>query len=85
MQEKYGRDAVVLEMNDQYYNMLEKIEPVREIVDIAYEAMKSLNIEPNIHPIRGGTDGSQLSYMDYQPQTFSQVVKTITVNLSMFR
>lgn len=63
MQEKYGRDAVVLEMNDQYYNMLEKIEPVREIVDIAYEAMKSLNIEPNIHPIRGGTDGSQLSYM----------------------
>ena len=40
MQEKYGRDAVVLEMNDQYYNMLEKIEPVREIVDIAYEAMK---------------------------------------------
>ena len=55
MQEKYGQDAVVLEMNDQYYNMLEKIEPVREIVDIAYEAMKSLNIEPNIHPIRGGT------------------------------
>ena len=45
-------------MNDQYYNMLEKIEPVREIVDIAYEAMKSLDIEPNIHPIRGGTDGS---------------------------
>ncbi|EJQ18528.1 peptidase T [Bacillus cereus BAG3X2-2] len=63
MQEKYGEDAVVLEMNDQYYNMLEKIEPVREIVDIAYEAMKSLDIEPNIHPIRGGTDGSQLSYM----------------------
>ncbi|KFN03547.1 peptidase T [Bacillus clarus] len=63
MQEKYGEDAIVLEMNDQYYNMLEKIEPVREIVDIAYEAMKKLDIEPNIHPIRGGTDGSQLSYM----------------------
>lgn len=65
--------------------MLEKIEPVREIVDIAYEAMKSLNIEPNIHPIRGGTDGSQYRIWDYQRRTFSQVVKTITVNLSMFR
>ncbi|WP_243523772.1 peptidase T [Bacillus pseudomycoides] len=63
MQEKYGEENIILEMNDQYYNMLEKIEPVREIVDIAYEAMKNLDIEPNIQPIRGGTDGSQLSYM----------------------
>ncbi|HDX9590298.1 TPA: peptidase T [Bacillus pseudomycoides] len=63
MQEKYGSENIILEMNDQYYNMLEKIEPVKEIVDIAYEAMKNLNIEPNIQPIRGGTDGSQLSYM----------------------
>lgn len=63
MQEKYGEENIILEMNDQYYNMLEKIEPVREIVDIAYEAMKKLDIEPNIQPIRGGTDGSQLSYM----------------------
>ena len=85
MQEKYGEDAVVLEMNDQYYNMLEKIEPVREIVDIAYEAMKSLDIEPNIHPIRGGTDGSNYHIWDYRRRIFSLVVKTITVNLSMFR
>ncbi|HDX9580426.1 TPA: peptidase T [Bacillus pseudomycoides] len=63
MQEKYGAENIILEMNDQYYNMLEKIEPVKEIVDIAYEAMKNLDIEPNIQPIRGGTDGSQLSYM----------------------
>lgn len=49
-------------MHDQYYNMKEKIEPVIEIVDIAKEAMHSLNIEPKIVPIRGGTDGSQLSY-----------------------
>lgn len=63
MQEKYGTDRVVLEMNDQYYNMKEKIEPVMEIVDIAYQAMKNLGIEPSIVPIRGGTDGSQLSYM----------------------
>ncbi|MGG0275917.1 peptidase T [Bacillus rhizoplanae] len=63
MQEKYGEENIILEMNDQYYNMLEKIEPVKEIVDIAYEAMKNLDIEPIIQPIRGGTDGSQLSYM----------------------
>ncbi|SFI25859.1 MULTISPECIES: peptidase T [unclassified Bacillus (in: firmicutes)] len=63
MQEKYGTENIILEMNDQYYNMLEKIEPVKEIVDIAYEAMKNIDIEPNIQPIRGGTDGSQLSYM----------------------
>ena len=63
MQEKYGAENIILEMNDQYYNMQEKIEPVKEIVDVAYEAMKNLDIEPNIQPIRGGTDGSQLSYM----------------------
>ncbi len=63
LKEKYGDDAIILEMNDQYYNMREKIEPVKEIVDIAYQAMKNLDIEPVISPIRGGTDGSQLSYM----------------------
>ncbi|MFB1050248.1 peptidase T [Paraliobacillus sp. JSM ZJ581] len=59
---KYGSDAVSLEMKDQYYNMKEKIEPVHEIVDIASSAMKKLNIAPIIQPIRGGTDGSQLSF-----------------------
>lgn len=63
LQEKYGKERIVIEIKDQYYNMREKIEPVREVVDIAYEAMKNLNIEPKISPIRGGTDGSQLSYM----------------------
>jgi tripeptide aminopeptidase len=63
LQEKYGKERIAIEIKDQYYNMREKIEPVREIVDIAYEAMKNLNIEPKISPIRGGTDGSQLSYM----------------------
>lgn len=60
---EYGPKSVVLEMKDQYYNMKEKIEPVKHIVDIAYEAMKNLDIEPIVKPIRGGTDGSQLSYM----------------------
>lgn len=59
----YGEYRVELEMNDQYYNMKDKIEPVKEIVDIAYEAMENLGIKPIVKPIRGGTDGSQLSYM----------------------
>ena len=63
LKKKYGPESVSLEMNDQYFNMRDKIEPVKEIVDIAYQAMKNLNIEPIVQPIRGGTDGSQLSYM----------------------
>ncbi len=59
----YGQENIILEMNDQYYNMAEKIEPVKEIVDVAYEAMKKLGITPLVDPIRGGTDGSQLSFM----------------------
>ncbi len=57
------KDAVQLEIKDQYYNMKEKIEPVFHIVEIAKEAMESLGITPIIKPIRGGTDGSQLSFM----------------------
>jgi len=60
---KYGESRLELNLYDQYYNMRDKIEPVIEIVDIARDAMLSLDIEPNIKPIRGGTDGSQLSYM----------------------
>ncbi|WKA54209.1 peptidase T [Planococcus shixiaomingii] len=63
LQAKYGSDAIQLEIEDQYYNMREKIEPVMEIVDAAETAMNTLGIEPNIVPVRGGTDGSQLSYM----------------------
>lgn len=62
-QEEYGANRITLDMNDQYYNMGEKIEPVKEIVDVAYDVMKQLEIEPIVKPIRGGTDGSQLSYM----------------------
>ncbi|MEG0260527.1 MAG: peptidase T [Lysinibacillus sp.] len=60
---KYGEDAITVAMDDQYYNMGEKIEPVKEIVDIARMAMEKLEITPITSPIRGGTDGSQLSYM----------------------
>ncbi|WP_452598149.1 peptidase T [Pontimicrobium sp. MEBiC01747] len=60
---QYGREVIEIEITDQYFNMKEKVEPVMHIVDIAEEAMKQLNIKPLIKPIRGGTDGSQLSYM----------------------
>ena len=51
-----------LEISDQYYNMREKIEPVKHIIDIAIEAMKQADVEPKVVPIRGGTDGAQLSF-----------------------
>ncbi|HBK70570.1 MAG TPA: peptidase T [Flavobacteriaceae bacterium] len=57
-----GKDLVIVEIKDQYYNMKEKVEPVMHIVDIAEQAMKDLGIKPLIKAIRGGTDGSQLSY-----------------------
>ncbi|MCH4551187.1 peptidase T [Aestuariibaculum lutulentum] len=60
---QYGREVITTEIKDQYFNMREKVEPVMHIVDIAEEAMKQLDITPLIKPIRGGTDGSQLSYM----------------------
>jgi tripeptide aminopeptidase len=61
--EKYGADSVELQMTDQYYNMREKIEPVMHIVDMAELAMQNLGIKPKVKAIRGGTDGSRLSYM----------------------
>jgi tripeptide aminopeptidase len=60
---QFGEDIVTTEIRDQYYNMKEKVLPVKHIVDIAEKAMRELNIKPVIKPIRGGTDGSQLSYM----------------------
>ncbi|MGJ9381930.1 peptidase T [Salipaludibacillus sp. CF4.18] len=62
MQRKFGKNTVELVIKDQYYNMREKIEPVKEIVDVAFSVMTSLEITPIVEPIRGGTDGSQLSY-----------------------
>lgn len=58
-----GEGTVTLEMTNQYYNMREKVEPVKYIVDIAEEAMKEVGVTPMVIPIRGGTDGSRLSYM----------------------
>jgi tripeptide aminopeptidase len=59
---QFGEDIVVAEIKDQYYNMKEKVVPVKHIVDIAEKAMKEVDVKPLIKPIRGGTDGCQLSY-----------------------
>jgi len=58
-----GIERVAVEIKDQYFNMREKIEPIMHIVDLAKEAMEIAGITPIIKPIRGGTDGSQLSFM----------------------
>ncbi len=63
LNKKYGEGTVEVKIKDQYYNMKEKIEPVMHIIDTAVEAMKALEIEPIIVPIRGGTDGARLSFM----------------------
>ncbi len=63
MDEKYVRKCSEYTLKDQYYNMREKVEPVKYIVDIAEKAMITAGVKPKIKAIRGGTDGSQLSYM----------------------
>lgn len=62
-QKQFGEDIALLSITDQYYNMKEKIKPVMHIVQLAEKAMKSVGVKPIIKPIRGGTDGSKLSYM----------------------
>ena len=60
---RFETDVFEIELTDQYFNMKEKVEPVMHIVDLAEDAMKDVGVIPIIKAIRGGTDGSQLSYM----------------------
>ncbi|MBK3515859.1 peptidase T [Carboxylicivirga marina] len=60
---EYGEGTATVEIKDQYYNMREKVEPVIHVVDYAKEAMEEVGVKPIVKPIRGGTDGSRLSYM----------------------
>lgn len=60
----FGDNPIKVDIHDQYYNMAEKIKPLPHIVDIPKRVFARLNIKPNTEPIRGGTDGSQLSFMD---------------------
>lgn len=62
MNEKYGENTFTADIKDQYFNMREKIEPVMHIVNVAHEAMEQVGVKPNVKAIRGGTDGSQLSF-----------------------
>lgn len=63
LNKKYGEGTVELKIRDSYYNMKEKIEPYKYLIDIAKEAMEEVGITPEVSPIRGGTDGARLSYM----------------------
>ncbi|MEI7667498.1 MAG: peptidase T, partial [Erysipelotrichaceae bacterium] len=63
MNQKYQAERVIVELSDQYYNMKEVIEKDMRPVDLALQALKNLNIESNVKPIRGGTDGSKISFL----------------------
>ena len=63
LNQKYGSNLIHIKLNDQYFNMKEKILPVFHVVETAIQAMKNSGVEPLVIPIRGGTDGARLSYM----------------------
>ena len=60
---EFGDETATIDIKDQYYNMREKVEPVMHVVDLAFEALEAVGVKPNVKPIRGGKDGSRLSYM----------------------
>ena len=60
--DKYGEGTVVCELRDQYYNMKEKIDPQMHVIDVVLHAMQACGVAPKVKPIRGGTDGAQLSF-----------------------
>ena len=62
MNDKYGEGTVRIELHDQYYNMKEKIDPNMHVIDIVLRAMQDNGVAPKVEPIRGGTDGAQLSF-----------------------
>ncbi len=59
---EFGVGTATLEIKNQYYNMREKIEPVMHIIDLAFAAIEAAGVKPKVKPIRGGTDGAQLSF-----------------------
>ena len=62
MNEKYGDGTVNVAVKDQYYNMKEKIDPQMHVIDLVLKAMQETGVAPKVRPIRGGTDGAQLSF-----------------------
>lgn len=63
LNDKYGKGIIIVDIQDQYYNMLEKVLPVMHVVELAIKAMDGIGIKAIIEPVRGGTDGARLSYM----------------------
>lgn len=63
LNDKYGKNIITIDLKDEYFNMVEKINEKKYVVDLAFKAMQKVGIEPIIQPIRGGTDGSRLSFM----------------------
>lgn len=82
LQNEYGQDRILLDMNDQYYNMREKIEPVIEIVNIAKQAMENLGIEPKISPSAAEPTDHSCPTWGFRRQTSLQAGKTSTANLN---
>lgn len=82
LQNEYGQDRILLDMNDQYYNMREKIEPVIEIVNIAKQAMENLGIEPKISPSAAAPTDRNCPTWGFRRQTSLQAGKTSTANLN---
>ena len=62
MNKKYGEGTVSADIKDQYYNMKEKIDPNMHVIDVVLKAMQACDVPPRVRPIRGGTDGAQLSF-----------------------
>lgn len=73
LNKKYGK-IIELSIKDSYYNMREKIEDRKDIIDLALSAMEEAGIEPKVQAIRGGTDGARLSFMGLPTLIFLQVV-----------
>lgn len=63
LNKKLAKELVIVEVEDQYYNMKEKVEPFKHIIETGIEAVKQVGLEPKVQPIRGGTDGARLSFM----------------------
>ena len=77
LNKKYGEGTVELKIKDSYYNMKEKIEPYKYLIDIAKEAMEEVGITPEVSPIRGGTDGARLSYPVQSMEKVVELLLTI--------
>ena len=82
---KYGKGTVITEVTDSYYNMKEKIEPCMYLIDTAKEAMAACGIEPEVVPIRGGTDGAASPTWGSRARTSAPAGITIMENMNLFR